>query len=164
MSVSVRPIIRPRRKNTLRDHITEAIKNRKDIDFKFVRMLQHREILDKFIERFIEQGQLGWKRHHWPWEVFRHQAGSSQPKDVMAVLEKRLSPAERYWFIASDSEAKYWVADAAGSGIVSTLREMYSFEYYIMDRKMTWMLCENHHGMLIESILPPERRMTKTKK
>jgi hypothetical protein len=43
------------------------------------------------------------------------------------------------------------MAQASGAGIVETIREVYGFEYYISDLAMTWMLCENHHGVLIES-------------
>jgi hypothetical protein len=140
-----------------RDDITLALKNRPDIDFEFVRLHQYEEILHRFAEHFLIKGRSSLK-HEWLWDgQFRHEVTSSQPQDIIASLEKVLSPMDRYWFLVSDDSAKhttFWVADATGSGIISVLKEMYQFEYYIVDRKMNWLLCENHHGMLIEAGVP----------
>jgi hypothetical protein len=134
----------------LRDDITEAIKGRADIDFRFVRLNRYEAILDRFAERFLVRGRRD-LRLIWLWSSLRHEVSSSQPDDIFTTLSERLCPSERYWFIASDESSKYWVAEASGAGIVETIREMYGFEYYISDLAMTWMLCENHHGVLIEA-------------
>lgn len=134
----------------LRDDITEAIRDRTDIDFTFVRLNRYEAVLDRFAERFLVHGRRDLKLI-WLWSSLRHQVSSSQPDDIFTTLTERLSPSERYWFIASDEASKYWVAEASGTGIVETISEMYGFEYYISDLSMTWMLCENHHGVLIEA-------------
>ncbi|MES2705588.1 MAG: DUF6756 family protein [Verrucomicrobiota bacterium] len=132
----------------LRHDITEAIKGRKDIDFTFVRLNRYEAILDRFAERFLIRGRQDLELF-WLWTSLRHEVSLDQPEDVPATLRQKLGPMERYWFIAGDEHSKYWVAEASGSGIIKTVSEMYCFEYYIIDPAMTWMLCENHHGMLI---------------
>ncbi|MGB8355218.1 MAG: DUF6756 family protein [Chthoniobacteraceae bacterium] len=139
---------------SLRNDITSAIKNQSEIDFEFVRLNRYQEILKRIAERFLAKGCLS-LTHIWLWEEFRHTVCNTQPPDVIAAIKQRLLPTERYWFLASEEDGKYWVANATGSGIISTLKEMYPFEYYIVDRTMNWILCENHHGLLIEATGTP---------
>lgn len=139
---------------TLRDDITSALSSVPETDFHFVRLHSHQDILDRIAERFLIEGRQD-LRYVWLWERFRHELASSHPPDPLADLVRRLRPDERYWFLASDQQGKYWVADATGSGILTTLREMYGFEYYVVNRPMHWLICENHHGILIEASSDP---------
>lgn len=138
---------------TLRDDITTALAAAPETDFHFVRIHSF-QILDRIAERFLTEGRQD-LRYVWLWERFCYKLSSSHPNDSVSVLESRLHPDERYWFLASDEHGKYWVADATGSGIFTILQEMYCFEYYVVDRHMTWLICENHHGVLIEASASP---------
>jgi hypothetical protein len=139
---------------TLRDDITAALATAPETDFHFVRLHSFQEILDRIAERFLKEGRRD-LRYAWLWERFRNELTSLHPDDPVSALESRLQPDERYWFLASDEHGKYWVADATGAGILTTLREMYCFEYYVVNRNMTWLICENHHGVLIEASAAP---------
>ena len=139
---------------TLRDDITAALTAVPAADFHFVRLQSFQDILNRIADSFLSQGRQD-LRYVWLWERFRHQISSSHPSDVLAELERRLQRDERFWFLASDQHGKFWVADATGSGVLTTLREMYHFEYYVVDRHMTWLICENHHGMLVEASSNP---------
>lgn len=139
---------------SLRDDITDALKSVPEADFKFVSPHSFQPILDRIANRFLMEGTRD-LRFIWLWERFCYQTGGSQPADALLEVEQRLEPQDRYWFLASDEQGKYWVADASGSGIVAVLRQMYGFEYYIVDRHMNWLICENHHGMLIEASARP---------
>lgn len=58
------------------------------------------------------------------------------------------------WFISAiayDEAGKYWIAEATGIAIIRLIGEMHGFEYYIVDREMNWMLCENHHSVFIRT-------------
>ena len=134
----------------LRNDINEAIKGQENLTFNFVSPHRFEDILNQVAERFLKQGKRNLNQI-WLWNEFRNETKSSQPADVILELTSRLEPQDSYWFIASDENGKYWVAESNGSSIITVLREMYAFEYYILDRKMTWILCENHHGMLIEA-------------
>ncbi len=144
---------------SLRDDITNAIKGCPDIQFEFVRLHRYQAILDQIAERFLKCGSKG-LNSNWLWNELRNETSNSQPQDVFSVLVQRLHLDERYWFVASEENGKYWLAQATGGGITLLLQEMYCFEYYILDQAMTWMLCENHHGMLIEAeaTSPPASR------
>ena len=135
---------------SLRDDINEAIKGLANLKFDFVSLHRYQDILDQVAERFLNRGKRD-LNNIWLWNEFRNETGSSQPEDVISELAVLLEPQTSYWFIASDENGKYWVAESNGISIVTVLKEMYGFEYYILDRHMTWILCENHHGMLIEA-------------
>jgi hypothetical protein len=135
---------------TLRDDIAAASAAAPETDFHFVRVHRFKPILERIAERFLRGGKQD-LRFVWLWERFRHQTASSHPSDALGVLESRLQQEERYWFLASDEHGKYWVADASGRGVLGALRAMYHFEYYVVDRHMNWLICENHHRMLIEA-------------
>ena len=135
---------------SLRDDINEAIKGLANLKFDFVSLHRYQDILDQVAERFLNRGKRD-LNNIWLWNEFRNETGSNQPEDVISELAVLLEPQTSYWFIASDENGKYWVAESNGISIVTVLKEMYGFEYYILDRHMTWILCENHHGMLIEA-------------
>jgi hypothetical protein len=135
---------------TLRDDITAALAAAPETDFHFVRIHSFQNILDRIAELFLKEGRRD-LAHLWLWECFRNILTSSHPDDSVSALKSRLQPEERYWFLASDGQGKYWVADATGAGILNTLRELYRFEYYVVNRHMTWLIFENHHGVLMEA-------------
>jgi hypothetical protein len=76
---------------------------------------------------------------------------ASQPADPLGHLQEQVEPAGVYWFIASDQHGKYWIAEATGSAIVRVVSEMYGFEYYVVERHLDWIFCENHHGVFIKA-------------
>jgi len=136
---------------TLRDDITRAVHEAGIEGFAFVRLNKWESLLHRIAERFLKRGvrDLEWV---WMSVRFANEVSSSQPADPLNYLREQLEPASEYWFIASDEHGKYWIADATGAAIVQTLGEMYCFEYYVVDRHLTWILCENHHGVFIKGV------------
>jgi hypothetical protein len=134
----------------LRDRINDVLKEHPEIEFRFCRPGRYEAVLDGIAERFLTRGRYDLDQTWW-WACLANQTESSVPADVFAELRKRLHPEESYWFVASEEDGKYWVAEASGAAIPEVLGEMPPFEYYIIDRKMTWLLCENHHDTLIEA-------------
>lgn len=144
---------------TLRDEITAILNELSISDFHFVRLTAYEELLDRIAERFLVRGRADLK-YIWLWEHFREPAFSFSASSPIGFLGERLPKDQRYWFLASDEDGKYWVADTTGGAMIQVLEEMRCFEYYIVERKLQWILCENHHGVLIQSglegILPAE--------
>jgi hypothetical protein len=80
-------------------------------------------------------------------------------KDEQAFWERRwfLSPRklvpdpdELVWFIAEDFvEPEFSAWEATPRDIQAVLGECYSFEYYLIQQQFRWLLCENHHDVLI---------------
>jgi hypothetical protein len=134
----------------LRDDITQAVGEAGIEGFSFVRLTKWETILNQIAERFLNRGVRDLESI-WLWNSFREVVSSSQPEDPIGYLRQQIEPAEVYWFIASDENGKYWVADATGTAIVWTVKEMYGFEYYVVDRHLKWLLCENHHSIFIKA-------------
>lgn len=134
----------------LRDDITQAVGEARIEGFSFVRLTQWEGILHRIAERFLKRGVRDLESV-WLWNQFREVASSFQPADSLEYLREQIEAAGVYWFIASDENGKYWVAEATGSAIVRTVQEMYAFEYYVVDRHLDWFLCENHHGIFIKA-------------
>jgi hypothetical protein len=134
----------------LRDAISEVLKEHPKIDFRFCRLGRYEAVLDAISERFLTNGRRDLTQV-WLHECFHSITDTSQPPDIFAELRKRLSNDEHYWFLASEENGKYWVAEGSGTALIKVIGEMSCFEYYIVDRQMNWILCENHHNMLIEA-------------
>jgi hypothetical protein len=135
---------------SLRDDITQAVGEARIEGFSFVRLTKWEGILHRVAEQFLNRGVRDLESV-WMWNEFREVVSTSQPSDPMGYLREQLEPTGVYWFIASDGHGKYWIADATGSAIVRTVGEMYGFEYYVVDRHLDWILCENHHSIFIKA-------------
>jgi hypothetical protein len=134
----------------LRDRINDVLNEHPEIEFRFCGLGRYEAVLDGIAECFLSRGRHDPARV-WMWDSFENIQESFVPGDVFAELRKRLHSEEIYWFIASEEDGKYWVAEASGAAIPELLGETHAFEYYIIDRKMTWLLCKNHHDTLIEA-------------
>lgn len=134
----------------LRDAITGVLNEHPGIEFHFCRPTEYEAVLEAISERFLARGRHDLKATWW-WTSFADKTESFVAADLFAELRKRLHPEESYWFVANEEDGNYWVAEASGAAIFAVLRGMRDFEYYIIDRKMTWILCDSHHNTLIEA-------------
>ena len=134
----------------LRDDITEAINGTKIDGFEFARLTEYSGILDRIASRFLKKGTKDLDCV-WMWNEFNEPVSSIQPDDPIGVLRSQLKNEEKYWFLASDESGKYWVAKSTKEALIKIIEEMYCFEYYISNLKMDWIVCENHHGVIIQS-------------
>lgn len=135
---------------TLRDAITKAVRDESISGFDFVRLTKWEDILNRIANRFLRNGTRDLKSI-WLWEAFRDPITSEQSDDPLQWLRNHLDSSADYWFIATEEDGKYWIADATGGAIIRVIEEMYGFEYYVVDRGMNWILCENHHSVFIRS-------------
>ena len=137
-------------KMALRDAITKAVGDESISDFEFVRLTKWEGILNRIADRFLRNGTKDLKLI-WLWEAFRDPITSTQPSDPMQWLRDHLDTSADYWFIATEEDGKFWIAEATGGAIIKVIEEMYGFEYYVVDREMNCILCENHHSVFIHS-------------
>ena len=135
---------------TLRDDINDAVKSCGISDFEFLRLTKYEALLNKIASQFLAHGKPDLE-YIWLWEHFKEPIAKASEQDPFIFLESRLPLNQQFWFIASDEDGKYWVACGKAKSILTVLKEMYLFEYYIIDNKFNWILCENHHGLLIQS-------------
>jgi hypothetical protein len=125
--------------------------------FKLVSLHSYEQILVSILEKFTYLGKLGLD-HSWLWESFNEPRISFFPESTIPLLpeifESLVDPDERLWFVAEDwhrtkRNGNFWLYEGKKNSIISVLEEMYPFEYYIVSKKLDWLLCENHHGVLI---------------
>jgi hypothetical protein len=92
----------------------------------------------------------------WWWEALREPVAHLEVEDPVSTLGHLVDPNEEIWFVAeADSPSKklgnYWLYESRIAPVCAVLSECPAFEYYIVSRKMDWLLCENHHSVLIGS-------------
>ena len=66
------------------------------------------------------------------------------------------SPETDVWLILEDwdrakERGSFWLFEGRYEATLRVLQNMHRIEFYIADRNMTWIVCENHHDLLIGS-------------
>lgn len=67
-------------------------------------------------------------------------------------LVKLIDSQEQVWFVACDAArdpSKFWLFQGTGQAIQLLLQEHRCFEYYLISKKYTWLLCETDHDVLV---------------
>ena len=105
------------------------------------------EIFNKCLNRFVKSGDRRW----W-WEDFKSTSFSvSNLEKPFKHLEEYIPDLEsRVWLMVEDDEEDiYPIYDCDPRKIGQLIGECFDFEYYIINKDLKWLLCENHHSRLI---------------
>jgi len=99
-------------------------------------------------ERFVRGSPQSW----W-WESFRESSESRHVPDgrgfelIPTIVP---SPTERCWLLVDvEGPGRVSVFDASPNDISLLVGESFGFEYYLVAKDVSWLLCENHHDRLI---------------
>ncbi len=106
-----------------------------------------RRIADSFLRRGIRDLECEW----W-WEHLRGQVSSCVPYSPIEEICKLVPTDEKYYFVLEGNvgcKSKFWLYEGYVRDLECILNELHYFEYYVVSKKMEWILCENHHGVLI---------------
>lgn len=110
------------------------------------------DILDQFtVSGGADQDRL------WLWDDLKEQPVVLRLRSAVEALEvlAAVLPARQpVWFVAEAATGtkgvgSFWVYEADTDGVVEVLAEHSLFEYYVVDRKLRWLVAENHHGALM---------------
>ena len=120
-------------------NFSRDIIDRTDIEF-------NKKLYFTLLEKFVEG-----KDRRWWWEAFKKsfqfQSFDYPPEHFNAIIPNL---NQHVWFmIEDDHESFYPIYDVDPKFLKSILDECFGFEYYIINKKQTWLLCENHHNILI---------------
>ncbi len=99
------------------------------------------------------------KDRRWWWEAFPQSESMSFADDLGYQRVPNLVPNadERCWFIVEGQDSgPFPVYDASPKEAVSIIGECFGFEYYIVPKDLSWLLCENHHGTVVGCGKPVE--------
>lgn len=99
------------------------------------------------LKHFVKSGDKRW----W-WEDFKLPSFSFEnienPFEHLNEIIPDLS--KNVWLIVEDTfEPYYPVYDVKASIIKDLLSECFLFEYYIIAKDKSWLICENHHNRMI---------------
>jgi len=136
----------------LRDTINLAIENLHlpDEDFQLVRLTKYEPILQSILEKFtnLKPSQV----NKWWWDSFLEPIYSFSSENIFDALPILVDEKELVWFVIEDESKKlesYWLYEGKIQAIISVLKELPFMEYYVVSKKLEWILCENHHNYLI---------------
>ncbi len=105
-----------------------------------------REVFEAALTRFV-----GGDDRRWWWEAFRDEhIGRQVEKGFLLLTALVPQPDELVWFIVEDTSLPFYpVYDATPAAAEMIIGECFGFEYYLIAKDMRWLLCENHHDVLI---------------
>ena len=132
-------------------------------EFDLVSLHKYQEILTSIVERFTTQGKKGLSALWW-WDNLKEPTYGMQTKYAPSLLMDIVPCEERIWFVAEDwgntkRHGNFWLYEGTIQAAVAIINEMFGFEYYIVSKKLEWLLCENHHDILIGAGQPIIDRM-----
>jgi hypothetical protein len=139
-----------------RSNINDAIRSLQleAKDFKLVSLYAYKEILLKVLEAFTTLDERGLS-YTWLWEHFKGVRFSIRTDNNLSILEEIIPENESVWFIALNGgkrkkQGNFWVYEGTIKPIVSVIGETLLLdEFYIVSKKLKWLICENHHDCLI---------------
>jgi hypothetical protein len=137
-----------------RDWITAAAKRLKlESQLKLVEPHRFQAILEQIIANRTKLDKTATASLWW-WEALREPVAYRESENSISLLQELVDPNEDIWFVAeANSPSKklgnFWLYESRISPVCKVLSECPAFEYYILPRKMDWLLCENHHNILI---------------
>lgn len=121
-------------------------------DFDAVGIHAWPAILHKIEKAFVQRTDSN-THFNWWWESFKEPQYSLLFEDgrAYAHLDQLLDPQEQVWFVACDTAhdpSKFWLFHGTVTAIQQLLQEHYAFEYYVVSKKYTWLVCETEHDVL----------------
>ena len=105
------------------------------------------KVFQSALNRFAASGDRRW----W-WEAFREQGASVEFKDGDGwkhLPQIAPNPSERVWFIAEDDQLSHYpVFETTPQVASAVIGECYGFEYYLIAKDLSWLVCETHHNVV----------------
>ena len=116
---------------------------------RFRRLLPElaRDVYQSALRHFVPRGNPTWWWEHFPASTSVYFATG----DGWRLLVELVPDAdERVWFIAEDCVSpEYSVWEASVRDVQAVIAECYGFEYYLVQPQFRWLLCENHHDVVV---------------
>jgi hypothetical protein len=107
-----------------------------------------RALTGAFLSKFTGgvDSRWWWERFTLPEASHRFEDGKGFTRITALVPDAH----EKVWFVAEDDELPYFpVYDATPAIAQRIIAECYGFEYYLIAKDLSWLLCENHHDLVI---------------
>ena len=120
-------------------------------DFRELKINEWKKVEDKIGENFLSKK---FPKSNWIWNNLKVESVSinckNNPFDKLDLLIKK---NEIVYFFVNETvreQTKYWYYEGKVKNVIKLLEEVLGFdEYYICSKKYDWLLCVNHHDILI---------------
>lgn len=109
---------------------------------------ENADVVTAVLSNFVKSGHRRW----W-WEDFREPGVARRFhegdgwKRIPGIVPDCM---ERIWFMAEDGRvAPYRVYETTPETASALVGECSGFEYYLVAKNLSWLICENHHHVVI---------------
>lgn len=119
----------------------------KDADILLLEEEKGRELYFDLLKTFVKSGDRRW----W-WEDFKYESLSIEHLEYpFSHLDEFIPDLSKHvWLMVEDNQEEYYpIYDCSPKIIKDLLGECFGFEYYIISKDKSWLICENHHSRLI---------------
>ncbi|MEL6300002.1 MAG: DUF6756 family protein [Pseudomonadota bacterium] len=93
----------------------------------------------------------GGKDGIWLWEHFTEPSFGCELAHFSETAEIVPDPKEQVWFMVEEDHSPKPIYCVSVTGAISIVGDCFAFEYYLIDTKLQWILCENHHDWVVGS-------------
>ena len=114
----------------------------KDIKIKELNSLNRLNLIESINEKFIDNNKKG----GWIWEKF-YEYESMYDNKSWSYIKDFVLDKECILFFNQDEEKKMFLIQN-GDDLNYILSETYGFEFYVTDKKCSFLICFNHHDIL----------------
>lgn len=104
-------------------------------------------VFNELLNHFVKSGDRRW----W-WEDFNEVSFDfiDYEKPFEHLIDIIPSVTDNVWLMVEDDQEDYYpIYDCKPSVIGHMISACFGFEYYVIDKSMEWLICENHHRRLI---------------
>jgi hypothetical protein len=88
----------------------------------------------------------------WWWEALRNPGASvafEAGDGWRRIPSISPNPHEAVWFIAEEDQLPHYPVFETTPQVASeVIGQCYAFEYYLVAKDLSWLLCENHHNVM----------------
>jgi len=92
------------------------------------------------------------QRPIWLWEHFKLDSFSLVIEQPYKYLDKLIDGNETVWFFVNGDKDKFWFYEGKVKAITTVIEESsYIDELYLASKKYQWLLCINHHDVLMST-------------
>ncbi|MFJ4456723.1 DUF6756 family protein [Pseudomonas sp. NPDC089392] len=115
-----------------------------------------KEVLLKIQSAFIKGNPRAW----WTSLISKPKIHTFENNTgYLHLFELVPGPIENVWFIADEDNEEKLLFCLPLKKIPSILEECRYFEYYIVDKQLSWMIAENDHGDLVFCSAPASHKI-----
>ncbi|MFT3765663.1 MAG: hypothetical protein QM820_09125 [Minicystis sp.] len=109
-------------------------------------------VLGKILETFTRHGAAN-ETSLWLWEDFDEVDCVFVDPHAYRVIRQVAPPSTRVWFVTEDfgrrkRHGNYWLFEGELGAALDVVENHFHFEYYVVSRKIDWMIAVNHHDVV----------------